>query len=148
MDKHAHVFYFVGLRRKRTGKGMPLVWSIPSELRRTMKNHPWVRELPVAITVVNAEGIILEMNNKSVETFGADGGEALIGKNALECHPEPSRTKLARLLEAPQANIYTIEKGGRRKMICQIPWFRSRKFAGIVELSIEIPDDVPHFVRA
>ena len=121
--------------------------SIPFELRRTMKNHPWVQEFPAAVTVVNADGIILEMNDKSVESFGADGGATLIGKNALECHPEPSRTKLARLLEAPESNIYTIEKEGRRKMICQIPWFQSRRFAGIVELSIEIPDDVPHFVR-
>ena len=110
-------------------------------------NHPWVQELPVAITVVNADGIIIEMNDRSVETFDAEGGATLIGQNALECHPEPSRTKLGRLLKEPEPNIYTIEKAGRRKMICQIPWFQSRKFAGIVEISIEIPGDIPHFIR-
>ncbi|MBZ5497867.1 MAG: PAS domain-containing protein [Acidobacteriia bacterium] len=112
-----------------------------------MTNHPWVKEFPVAITVLDAKGVILEMNDKSAATFAADGGMKLVGKSALDCHPEPSRTKLQQLLQHPKASVYTIEKAGVKKMICQIPWQRGGKFSGVVELSIELPAEVPHFVR-
>lgn len=112
-----------------------------------MTKHDWIKEFPVAITVVDNEGVILEMNDKSADTFKSDGGRALIGANSLACHPEPSRTKLEQLLQRPRANLYTIEKAGTKKLICQIPWHREGKFSGIVELSIVLPDDLPHFVR-
>ncbi len=112
-----------------------------------MTNRDWVKEFPVAITVVDTEGVILEMNDKSAETFKADGGRALIGTNSLECHPEPSRTRLRQLLKSPQPNLYTIERGGKKKLICQMPWRQAGNFSGIVELSIELPAELPHFVR-
>jgi hypothetical protein len=112
-----------------------------------MTNHDWVKEFPAAITVVNTKGVILEMNDKSAATFSSDGGRGLIGKNSLECHPEPSRTKLQQLLQAPEANLYTIEKAGRKKLICQLPWHCDGEFSGIVELSIELPAELPHFIR-
>ena len=31
-------------------------------------------------------------------------------------------------------NVYTIEKGGRKKLIFQAPWFEGGAFAGLVEL--------------
>jgi transcriptional regulator with PAS, ATPase and Fis domain len=116
-------------------------------MESAMKDHAWVKELPYAITVLDDNGIVLEMNDKSAATFAADGGAALVGKSALECHPEPSRSKLQQMLKEPKANIYTIEKAGVRKLICQTPWFRDGKFSGIVELSIVIPFEMPHFVR-
>lgn len=112
-----------------------------------MTNYDWVRELPIAITVVNSEGLILEMNEKSAAAFAADGGMELVGKSVLDCHPEPSRTKLQQQLREPKANVYTIEKAGIKKLICQTPWHRDGIFSGIVELSIELPAEVPHFVR-
>jgi len=107
-----------------------------------MANHDWVKEFPAAITVMDTEGVILEMNDKSAVTFSSDGGRELIGKNSLACHPEPSRTKLQQLLQAPKANLYTIEKAGVKKLICQLPWHRDGKFSGIVELSIELPAEL------
>ncbi|MBE0643007.1 MAG: PAS domain-containing protein [Bacteroidetes bacterium] len=107
----------------------------------------WTREFPGAITVCDADGIILFMNQKSIATFAADGGADLIGSNVLDCHPEPSRGKLAGLLREHCSNIYTIEKTGRKKLIAQMPWFEDGLFAGIVELSIELPADMPHFIR-
>jgi ribosomal protein S6 len=71
----------------------------------------------------------------------------LIGANILDCHPEPARTKLKGLLESGRANIYTIEKKGVKKLIYQAPWYKDGEYAGIVELSLEIPWDMPHFVR-
>ena len=112
-----------------------------------MTNNDWVRELPVAITVVNSEGLILEMNEKSAAAFAAEGGMELVGKSVLDCHPEPSRTKLQQQLREPQANVYTIEKAGLKKLICQTPWYRDGKFSGVVELSIELPAEVPNLVR-
>lgn len=35
----------------------------------------------------------------------------------------------------------------KKKIIHQIPWTRNGVFAGFVEISIPIPDDLPHFDR-
>jgi transcriptional regulator with PAS, ATPase and Fis domain len=107
----------------------------------------WTQEFPAAITVCDAEGIILSMNARSVDTFSADGGERLIGSNLLDCHPEPARSKVADMLRSQQRNVYTIEKAGVKKLIYQSPWFDNGIFAGIVELSLPLPDELPHFDR-
>jgi PAS domain-containing protein len=112
-----------------------------------MAEHAWVRAFPGAITVCDAEGVILEMNERAVQTFENDGGRALVGRNLLDCHPEPSRSKVAALLASGQRNAYTIEKRGVKKLIYQAPWYRDGRFAGLVELSLEIPPEMPHFVR-
>ncbi|MBN2384266.1 PAS domain S-box protein [bacterium] len=112
-----------------------------------MSNCAWVKEFPGAITVVDREGIILNMNDKAVKTFQDYGGEKLIGTSVLSCHPEPARTKLQELLETGQQNVYTIEKKGTKKLIFQTPWYQEGKYNGLVELSLEIPLDLPHFIR-
>ena len=112
-----------------------------------MQEHDWVQKFPGAITVCDRVGIILEMNDRSVTTFESDGGRTLIGRNVLDCHPEPSRSKLATLLRTGETNVYTIEKNGVKKLIYQAPWFENGKHAGLVELSLEIPFEMPHFVR-
>ena len=112
-----------------------------------MANHSWVQEFPGSITVCDATGIILEMNDRAVKTFQDQGGEKLIGTNMLDCHPEPARTKTQQLLETRQPNVYTIEKGGVKKLIYQTPWFRGGRYSGFVELSLEIPAEMPHFIR-
>jgi transcriptional regulator with PAS, ATPase and Fis domain len=112
-----------------------------------MSEHSWVGEFPSAITVCDVDGIILEMNDQAANGYAKDGGRALIGKNMLDCHPEPARTKTKRLLESKQKNVYTIEKNGVKKLIYQSPWYRDGKFAGLVELSLEIPFEMSHFVR-
>ncbi len=112
-----------------------------------MSNPHWSQELPLAITVCDRDGIILEMNDRSALTFAQDGGRELIGKSLLDCHPEPSRSKLMAMLKSPAPNTYTIEKAGVKKLIHQTPWFQDGGFAGIVEFSLEIPWEMPHFVR-
>ncbi len=62
----------------------------------------------------------------------------------------PSRARLtaiARALRKPAPNHYTISKGGQKKIIHQIPWYREGAFAGFVEISIPIPDTLLHFDR-
>jgi transcriptional regulator with PAS, ATPase and Fis domain len=107
----------------------------------------WPEEFPAAITVTAADGTILAMNARSRETFAKDGGGALIGKNVLDCHPEPGRTKTEALYTTRVANHYTITKAGTKKMIHQIPWYRDGAFAGIVEIAVPIPDTLPNFER-
>jgi hypothetical protein len=111
------------------------------------ENHAWIKEFPAAATVCDAEGVILEMNDKAAKYLEKDGGYALIGKNMLDCHPDPARGKAEHLLDTRQANIYTIEKNGVKKLIYQSPWYTNGEYAGFVELSLEIPFEMPHFIR-
>ncbi|HTX80357.1 MAG TPA: PAS domain-containing protein [Longilinea sp.] len=112
-----------------------------------MDIESWVKEFPGAVTVCDPDGIILAMNDRSAHTFADDGGLELIGKSLLDCHPEPARSKIKEMLEKQQSNIYTIEKKGKKKLIYQSPWYREGKFAGLVELSLEIPFEMPNFIR-
>jgi transcriptional regulator with PAS, ATPase and Fis domain len=112
-----------------------------------MELPDWIEGYPGSITVCDAKGTILYMNQHSIEGFSSDGGSALIGTNLLDCHPEPARSKLVDLLMNHQANVYTIEKKGAKKLIYQTPWFRDGQFAGMVELSLVIPFEMPHFIR-
>jgi transcriptional regulator with PAS, ATPase and Fis domain len=107
----------------------------------------WTREFPAPITVCDAQGVVLYMNLASQRQFANDGGAALIGQNLMACHPGESGDKLRALLENPRVNLYTIEKNGRKKMIHQSPWFQDGQFAGLVEMTLELPAEVPHFVR-
>jgi len=112
-----------------------------------MMEHSWIKSFPGAITVCDTEGVILEMNDAACEAFRDDGGVRLLGTNVLECHPEPARAKLEQLMAAQQANVYTIEKNGKKKLIYQTPWYQDGKYAGYMEISLVIPEEMPHFVR-
>jgi hypothetical protein len=107
----------------------------------------WVREFPGGVTVCDADGIVLAMNEKSIRTFEKSGGAKLIGSSLFACHPDAARTKLKELLRAGRTNVYTIEKQGIRKLIYQSPWYEQGEYRGFVELSLEIPSEIPHFVR-
>ena len=56
-----------------------------------MLESAWVKEFDGAVTVCDREGVILEMNDRAAEVFAGDGGRALVGTNALDCHPERAR---------------------------------------------------------
>jgi transcriptional regulator with PAS, ATPase and Fis domain len=116
-------------------------------LEADVDKNSWVKEFPGAVTVCDTEGRIIEMNDAAVEAFAADGGDKLIGTNVLDCHPEPSRSKLKGMLESGRANIYTIQKKGKKKLIYQSPWYDKGRYAGFVEVSLAIPWDMPHFNR-
>jgi transcriptional regulator with PAS, ATPase and Fis domain len=110
-------------------------------------DHHWVKEFPGSITVCDRDGIVLAMNDRSLQAYQADGGEKLIGTNMLDCHPEPARAKLQHLMDTQTANVYTIEKNGVKKLIYQTPWHQDGQYAGFVELALEIPAQMPHFIR-
>ena len=112
-----------------------------------MDEREWVTSVDMAVTVCDATGAITEMNERSAHLFAKRGGRALIGANVLDCHPEPARSKLAAMLQNGRPNTYTIEKRGRRKLIHQAPWYRDGVLAGLVEISIALPAELPNFVR-
>ncbi|MDE6154023.1 MAG: PAS sensor protein, partial [Muribaculaceae bacterium] len=91
---------------------------------------------------------IIYMTEPSRWTFAGRGGGNLIGHNLMEYHNDNSKAIIRRLLAEGGTNAYTIEKEGLRKMIFQSAWFDGEgKVAGLVELSMVIPDDMPHYIR-
>lgn len=107
----------------------------------------WAEALPAAVTVTAADGTIIAMNASSRATFASDGGGALVGQSVFDCHPPGAQAKTRALYAEQRANHYTIRKNGQRKIIHQLPWYVNGEFAGMVELSIPIPDELPHFER-
>ncbi len=107
----------------------------------------YFKEVNLAVTICDREGRIIDMNDKSRGTFLKPGQEELIGKNVLDCHPEPARSLLADMLQNPRTNVYTIEKNGVKKLIYQTPWFENGEYMGFMELSMEIPFEMNHRVR-
>jgi transcriptional regulator with PAS, ATPase and Fis domain len=107
----------------------------------------WMHSLDAAITVCDKKGIIVYMNRKSIEGFTKEGGKKLIGTNLMDCHGEEARKILSEMLTSQKENIYTIEKNGVKKIIVQKPVYEHGNFDGLIELSIVLPADMPHFVR-
>jgi len=105
----------------------------------------WARDLGCAITVCDANGVIIYMNDRSRELYKNHGD--LIGFNLIQCHNERSRAIIARLLAEGGTNVYTIEKRGVHKLIYQTAWRQDGRVAGLAEFSIILPDELPHYVR-
>ena len=91
----------------------------------------------VAITVCDAEGNVLDMNQHSADVNSH--GHKIIGNNLMDCHPEPAKTTIEK----------TLADGSKvKKLIYQTPWWKEDgAFGGLIEYSIEIPFEMPHFVR-
>mgnify|MGYP002510502013 FL=1 len=105
----------------------------------------WAKEMNCAVTVCDVDGVILYMNDKAKETFAKHGD--LIGKSLIPCHNDRSRAIIADLLATGGSNAYTIQKNGLKKMIYQPAWRENGEVAGLVEISMVIPEEMPHYVR-
>lgn len=107
----------------------------------------WIEKLDGNVIVCDAQGIVIYMNARAIAAYAKDGGAALIGQNLMDCHSETSRQKIREIMETHRSNVYTIEKRGKKKIIYQTPWMDGEIFRGIVEFSLEIPVDMPHYIR-
>jgi len=107
----------------------------------------WSEEFEGAITICDREGIITYMNDASKKVFMKYGGADLLGTNLLDCHPEPSRSKLTEMLKTASTNTYTIEKAGVKKIIHQSPLYENGIFSGLIEMSFVLPYSLPHHIR-
>ena len=113
-----------------------------------MEKHAWTDVFPGAITVTDAEGTVIEMNQKSAnELFKNDGGYDVLGRNAITCHPKRTQDKVRKIYEEQAFNVYSITKGGKKYLVYQAPYSIEEEFSGIVELSLELPEHIPHFDR-
>ena len=106
-----------------------------------MPEGEWVRSYPAAITVCNTEGIISEMNDMAVIFFEKFGGKDLIGRSVLDCHTEPTRSKLKESLENQTAISLIKVKDGVRKLVSQAPWFKEGKYMGLVAMMMVLPGE-------
>ncbi|WP_296005460.1 PAS sensor protein [uncultured Alistipes sp.] len=102
----------------------------------------WNDELDCAVTVCDTQGVVLYQNRRSCEVNGDVQGRSLI-----PCHNERSQAIIRRLLDEGGRNVYTIEKNGIRKLIYQTVWRENGTVGGLVEYSMEIPAEMPHYVR-
>lgn len=107
---------------------------------------PYFEEADIAVTICDKEGRIIEMNQQSRQV-NLKPGQDLIGRQVLDCHPESARSMLASMMANETKHVYTIQKGDRRKLIYQIPWYEGGEYAGFLELSMIIPEEMPHYVR-
>ncbi len=110
-----------------------------------MENFNWAEELSCAVTVCDKEANVVYQNSKSLKIFKNYGD--LLGKNLKDCHGEKSWNMILDMLESGKSNTYTIDKKGAKKMIHQTPWYNNGILMGLVELSIELPEEMPHFIR-
>ena len=103
--------------------------------------------IDAAVTVCDSMLDIVYMNEKSHATFAEFGGAKLLGKNLATCHKPGSMKKIETILSGTQPNVYTIKKNGIRKLIWQGPWISEDGSSGLVEISIPLPENIPHFDR-
>lgn len=113
-----------------------------------MTMNDFFKYVEPAVTVCDTECVIVYQNEKSVAVNGDMRGKCMLG-----CHNDRSRGIIARILSEGVSNSYTISKKGQRKLIHQTPWYQDaadgsgRTVAGIVELSVVIPEEMPHYDR-
>jgi transcriptional regulator with PAS, ATPase and Fis domain len=107
----------------------------------------WFERLACAVTVCDRNYIILYMNDRAAEVNAKEGGKGLVGKNLMDCHPPEAQEKLRKVMASGRPNVYTIEKKGVKKMVYQSHWKNRGRTAGLVEITFELPSDLPNFVR-
>jgi transcriptional regulator with PAS, ATPase and Fis domain len=107
----------------------------------------WFEQLPCSVTVCDKKYKILYMNDRAAEVNSKDGGKALIGKSLLDCHPPKAQKKLKKVMASSQPNVYTTERKGTKKLVYQCHWKKGGRVGGLLELSFELPGDIPNFVR-
>lgn len=107
----------------------------------------WKNYFSGSVIVCDKELNIVFLNEKAKLLFNENERDSAVGRNLLDCHNEESNKKIREIKENLIPNIYTIEKAGIKKLIYQSPLINNNKFDGIVELSLEIPDAIPHFKR-
>lgn len=99
----------------------------------------WSNEACFPITICDAHGVVVAMNQKSIEQFENDGGKSLIGQSLMDCHPTDAKIMLVHMLKSQQPHTYISTEGGRKTVIHETPWFENGVYRGFVEISFELP---------
>ena len=111
-----------------------------------MQDFSWADGLDCAVTVCDTDAVVIYMNRKSRETFARHGD--VVGHSLYDYHPEHASTTIPRLLSEDTSNTYSISKNGLKKIIHQTPWHHEDgSLGGLVEISMVVPEEFPHYVR-
>ena len=97
-----------------------------------------------AATVCDKEGIVLYQNTCSIERNGN-----VIGQNLYGCHNPRSAAMIKDMIAHGGSNTYQVIKHGQLRLIHQTPWYEEAtgEVAGLIELSIAMPDNCPTYNR-
>lgn len=103
----------------------------------------YFNEIDAAITICDNDFKIVYMNNKSKEVFK----NSKIGDTILDCHNSKSIEIMNNIKVTKKPNIYSIEKKGIKKIIYQTPWIVNNQVKGLIEFSLIVPKNMPHYKR-
>lgn len=96
-----------------------------------------------AATVCDKDGVVLYQNARAIRRDGD-----VTGKNLYNCHGEKAGQMIRHMIETGAKNTYQIIRHGKHRLLHQTPWFdESGAVAGLIELSIDLPDNMPVFDR-
>lgn len=97
-----------------------------------------------AATVCGKDGTVVYQNAISRQNDGN-----VVGRNLFKCHSPKTREKIQSMIDTGKNNTYEIIKEGKHFLIHHSPWLDdvSGKVAGLIELSIPLPDTYPLFDR-
>ena len=108
------------------------------------KTFDYLENVAFATTVCDKDGVVLYQNAPARKR---DGG--VVGQNLYDCHGKKSREMIRHMIETGESNTYEIIKHGKHRLLHQTPWFKEPggEVAGLIEVSIELPDEYPTFNR-
>ena len=104
----------------------------------------YLENVAFAACVCDKDGVVLYQNARSIRRDGD-----VVGKNLYDCHGPKSREMIRHMIETGESNTYSIIRHGQRRLLHQTPWYEQAGGAvsGLIELSIDIPDEYPTFDR-
>ena len=97
----------------------------------------------IAATVCDKEGTVLYQNKSAIDRDGD-----VIGKNLYNCHGPRAGAMSRHMIESGDSNTYQVIHHGKHKLLHQTPWYDDEgNVAGLIELDIDLPDNMPVFDR-
>lgn len=124
-------------------------------LRAAEKLAAAMDSLPAGVTLCDSNLTVIYMNRTAAKAFAPPAAEdraeadpgAFIGSNLASCHKPSSLETIQTMLERGITNTYTIRKRGVTKLIFQAPWKDADGSGGLIEISIRLPEKMPHHDR-
>lgn len=96
----------------------------------------------IAATVCDKEGIVLYQNKRAIDRDGDVVGRIFIIVMAK------AGAMIRHMIESGESNTYQIIRHGKHKLLHQTPWYDEEgSIAGLIELAIDLPDQMPVFNR-
>ena len=97
-----------------------------------------------AATVCDKEGVVVYQNARARKRDGC-----VVGQNLYNCHGKESQEMIRHMIDTGESNTYETIHHGKRRLLHQTPWFEQAggNIAGLVELSVDLPDEYPTFNR-